>query len=471
MTRVLRDIRHWAAFDPDKPALVLDDGYFSYRQFSDLIQQARALLVGQLGDGGRGIISIHMQHLARAWVWTIAARSLGFDAINADVRSLDPPPVAFITDFEETQVAEDAVQGCKLIGPSVSVAGLFFSKVLPDPGLEATGNQLLLSSGTTGRPKIVLFDEQHHNQAALEQHDVLGYNRNSIVYCWVFPLHTAVGYRSPVMTWGEGGTVILGASPQAAFRRFPVTSAILTPGVLHDILADPQGFQGSGDFRLIVTGGPIGWSLAARAKAASTEDLWSMYGSTEVGAACMTKIEAEPDTYRYKPVDASRIKILSDEGEDLPAGLAGNIWIQVHNGTDFYVGDPTTSQSFFRDGWFKTGDLGSLGRDGRLEILGRSNDVLIIRGDKQPSGPLERQITEALGRNTCVFSSYRSDAVGELIVVLEGSTQVDPSDVALVEEVVAELGMPYRVTTHDVFPRNGMGKVIRSNLITDAHLF
>lgn len=99
--------------------------------------------------------------------------------------------------------------------------------------------------------------------------------------------------------------------------------------------ADPQGFEGSGDFRLIVTGGPIGWTLAAEAKAIVTEDLWSMYGSTEVGAACMTKIEAEPDTYRYTLIDPLRIKVLSDDGEDLPAGLPGNIWVQVHNGSIF----------------------------------------------------------------------------------------------------------------------------------------
>ncbi len=185
----------------------------------------------------------------------------------------------------------------------------------------------------------------------------------------------------------------------------------------------------------------------------------------------MTKIEAEPDTYRYTPIDPLRIKVLSDDGEDLPAGLSGNIWVQVHNGSDLYVGDPTSSQSFFEDGWFKTGDLGALALDGRLEILGRSNDVLLIRGDKRPSGAVERQITEALGRNVCVFSNYRSDAVGELVVVLEGSLQACPSDLASVEEVVAKPGVPYRVTSHDVFPRNDMGKVMRSNLIRDAHLF
>ncbi|WP_313008982.1 hypothetical protein [Brevundimonas vesicularis] len=221
MTRVLRDIRRWATIDPDEPALVLDDGYFSYRQFSDLIQQARALLIQQLGGAEWGIISVHMQHLARAWVWTIAARSLGFDVINADARSLVPPPVAFITDVEEAQTSSNDILGCRFVGPSVSVAGLFFSDVLPDPSLVASGNQLLLSSGTTGTPKIVLFEERHHEQAALEQHAVLRYDRNSVVYCWIFPIHTAVGYRSPIMAWGEGGTVILGHRFRQRFEGFP----------------------------------------------------------------------------------------------------------------------------------------------------------------------------------------------------------------------------------------------------------
>lgn len=468
MTQILKDIRHWSRVDPSWPALDLDEGVISYELFEKLIQQARALLHLELPSRTSGIVAVHVQNIARSWIWTIAARSLGFDTVNADVRAFEPDLVAYITDVE----GPPAGLGLAVhIGPEIVTTRLRETTQLDDPECMLAGRHLLLSSGTTGVPKIVPLDEGHHHQAAIDQKATLGYDRDSIVYGWIFPLHTAVGYRSPVMTWGVGGTVAFSPTPQKVFGRLAVTSAILTPGLLQDLVAIADHIPRSDGIRLIITGGPLGWSLAEQTKRTITTNLWSMYGSTEVGAACMTPIEVEEDTYLYRCVEDRELKILNEDGLEEAPGKSGNVWIRIDNGADFYLGDEVSTNAFFQDGWFKTGDLGLLRDDGRLEILGRANDVLIIRGDKQPSGLIERQIAEALGRNVCVFSDYRSDAVGDLIVVLEGSAPASPSETAQVGEVVAKLGVPYRVTTHDVFPRNGMGKVKRSDLISEAHLF
>lgn len=470
MTQLLNDIRYWANIEPTRAALALEDGFFSYQQFNDLIQRARSLLAARLGDRKSGIISIHMEHLARSWVWTIAARSLGFDTLNADARTSDHQPVAFLTDIEGLDVGGTPIS-CVHIGPSVSVEGLQSSDFLADPELVAAGSHLLLSSGTTGIPKIVPFDENQHLVAAIEQTTTLEYHRESVVFGWVFPLHTAVGYRSPVATWGVGGCVVLHRSPKTAFNTFAVTSAILTPGLIEDLVNDFVGMRRRDEMRLIATGGPIGWSLAEKTKRLVTDDLWGMYGSTEVGAACMTPIGSEEDTFLYRPVENCEIRILDEDRIDQPLSEQGNIWVRKQNGADRYLGDQFSTDAFFCDGWFKTGDLGRLREDGRLEILGRANDVLIIRGDKQPSGPTERKVAEALGRSVCIFSDYRAGDLGNLVVVIEGDTALDKSELSQIEEIVATLGVPHRVTSQDVFPRNGMGKVMRSMLISEAHLF
>lgn len=469
MTKLLNDIRHWASVDPERAALALEDGYFSYQQFSDLIHRARALLYARLGDQ-QGIVSVRVEHLARAWVWTIAARSLGFDTINADVRALEPPPVAFITDIEGLE-ANGGKNSCIHIGPDISIGELQQSAGLADPHRVAAGSHLLLSSGTTGTPKIVALTESLHLHAAIEQHQSLGYDKDSVVFGWVFPLQTAVGYRSPVEAWGAGGCVVLHKDPKIAFSKFAMTAAILTPGLLQDLVNDVEGLLRRDGMRLLVTGGPVGWSLAEKAKSLVTDDLWGMYGSTEVGAACMTPIGFEEDTYRYRPIETCEIRILDESGLDRPLSAPGSVWIRAQNGARSYFGDQAVTDAFFKDGWFKTGDLGLLLEDGRLEILGRANDVLVIRGDKKPSGPIEREIGEALGRSVCVFSDYRAGALGDLIVVIESGLPVDDSQRIQVETILAKLRMPWRMTSHAVFPRNGMGKVVRSQLISEAHLF
>lgn len=469
MTKLLNDIRHWARVDPARSALALEDGYFSYRQFSDLIQQARAMLYAKLGDR-QGIVSFRVEHLARAWVWTIAARSLGFDTVNADVRTLEPPPVAFITDIEGLE-ANGGKNSCIHIGPDVSIRGLQQASGLADPQRVGEGSHLLLSSGTTGTPKIVAFTESQHLQAATEQVHTLAHHRDSVVFGWVFGLQTAAGYRSPVAAWGVGACVVLHKDPKTAFSSFALTTAILTPGLLQELVNDAEGLRRRDDMRLSVTGGPVGWSLAEKAKSLVTEDLWALYGSTEVGSACMTPLRSEEDTFCYRPIETCEIRILDEYGLDRPLSDPGSVWIRAQNGARAYYGDQAVSEAFFKDGWFKTGDLGLLREDGRLEILGRANDVLVIRGDKKPSGPIEREIGEALRRSVCVFSDYRAGTVGDLIVVVESGQPVDDSERIQVETILAKLRMPCRVTSHAVFPRNAMGKVMRSQLISEAHLF
>lgn len=469
MTQLLKDIRHWTSVDPTRAAVALADGFFTYQQFSDLIQQARALLHAHLGDTRSGIVSIRIEHLARAWIWTIAARSLGFDTLNADVRTMEPPPVAFITDLDGLD-SSGGRGSCVYIGPDVLIGGLQRPSDLADPERVAAGSHLLLSSGTTGTPKIVEMTERQHLQSAIEQRHTLDHHRDSVVFGWVFPLQTAVGYRSPVTAWGVGACVVLHGSPKLAFGNFALTSAILTPGLLQELVNDAEGLPRRDDIRLLVTGGPVGWGLAQRARELVSADLSTMYGSTELGAVCMTPLRSEEDTFLYRPLETCQIRILDEDGLEQPRLTQGSVWVLAPNGAQAYFGDQAVTEAFFDNGWFKTGDLGLLRDDGRLEILGRANDVLVIRGDKQPSGPVERRISEALGRNVCVFSDYRSSAVGDLVVVLEGGPPT-ASDQLGVEQAIANIGMPFRVTSHPVFARNGMGKVMRSALISEAGLF
>ena len=92
------------------------------------------------------------------------------------------------------------------------------------------------------------------------------------------------------------------------------------------------------------------------------------------------------------------VKIVGDDGRELPPGEQGEILIGGPSLISGYLDAPELNRACFLDGWFKTGDIGSVDEDGFLTLHGRKND-LINRGGEKIS-PLE--IDEALVRHPAV---------------------------------------------------------------------
>jgi acyl-CoA synthetase (AMP-forming)/AMP-acid ligase II len=131
-----------------------------------------------------------------------------------------------------------------------------------------------------------------------------------------------------------------------------------------------------------------------------------------------------------------------------------------------YVGDPDATQTFFRDGYFYTGDVGHLTPDGLLVITGREKTALNIGGDTVSPELVEAIITSFPGIGEAgVFAANNDLGIAELCALVVTSIPVDPT--ALRRHCADRLPpscIPMRIVAVDALPRGGQGKLERHRL-------
>lgn len=106
------------------------------------------------------------------------------------------------------------------------------------------------------------------------------------------------------------------------------------------------------------------------------------YGLTEAApvVAVNYQNELKPSTVVGAPVVGLDCQIRSDDGDVLPRGQIGNLWMRGDNVMMGYYKSPELTSQVMQNGWLNTGDLGSLDERGLLAITGRSKDLIIHKG-------------------------------------------------------------------------------------------
>jgi len=467
MTILAATISHWATQGPDRPALIWNDQIVSYGRMNDLVDRARGLLHERLGDTG-GLVGIDSQSLAVSWVWLIAATSLGFDAITVHPKLFSTGAFrAVISDQPLDTEWMEKNPHIDVIGDDIMVTALVNDAPYCSTDLRRAGSFVLVSSGTTGVPKLVPFSEAALIAAHAQRGSIFSYTRDSVVYAWMFPLRTAAGYRVPTSAWMEGACVVINQTDDmlAPFRKQKLTDAIVTPGLLQELVSEPGDVPYVPDLRLLIAGGVVDWALVERARERLTPDLWSAYGSTEAGAVCMTRLEAPEDTRAYTVLPNRELRIVNDEDQPVDIGTPGHLWVNCADDVTSYLGDDAATARFFKDGWFYTGDFVRQRTDGRLEILGRANDVLVLKGGKVASGPFEDRIRAVTDREVCIITAQGETGDGKALLVVEGQAQLEVAQQGRVDAILVELGVPTETIFIETFPRNVMGKVVRPDIL------
>jgi amino acid adenylation domain-containing protein len=166
----------------------------------------------------------------------------------------------------------------------------------------------------------------------------------------------------------------------------------------------------------------------------------------------------------------AEIAIMNSEGRLLGAGEHGEITLRGPTVTRGYVNDPAATTSAFRDGWFRTGDLGYLDRDGYLFIVGRLKDI-IKRGAQQVA-PAE--VEEALLGHPDVIEaaafSIPHARLGEDVaaaVVLRPDAEVNAQKLrAFARDRLARFKVPGLIRIVPEIPKTSGGKIKRDGLAT-----
>ena len=123
-------------------------------------------------------------------------------------------------------------------------------------------------------------------------------------------------------------------------------------------------------------------------------------------------------------------------------------------------------ESFTKDGWFKTGDMGYLDEDNFLTISGRSKELIITGGYNVYPKEVEDVLMQFQKVHDCAVVGRSDHDLGEIIIayiVLKENTGMDNLFTFLQERLV-RYKIPKEIIKVEKIPRNAMGKIVRSDL-------
>ncbi|MEM9532388.1 MAG: AMP-binding protein [Pseudomonadota bacterium] len=359
-------------------------------------------------------------------------------------------------------------------------AGLWRKVLATDPttSVAAVGDEdlaaILYTSGTTGRSKGATLSHRALASNALALHRIWGFEPSDVlihalpifhVHGLFVALHTAFLNASK--------QIFLPAFDAAKVRAELPRATILmgVPTFYTRLLAEP-GF-GADDcraMRLFISGSaPMTEHVHGEWTAATGHAILERYGMTEAGMITSNPLDGErvPGTVGYALPDVE-VRVCTESGEPLPAGEVGQIEIRGPNLFSGYWNLPEkTAEEMRDDGFFLTGDLGSLSEDSRLQIVGRSKDLIISGGYNIYPKEIETVLDDVDGVAESAVVGVPHADMGEGVVavlVADGERPDDERLKAALTDKLARFKHPRRVYWVEQLPRNAMGKVQKKAL-------
>ena len=353
-------------------------------------------------------------------------------------------------------------------------------EVAGDRPLRADDNAFMLfTSGTEGRPKAVPLTHQAVCRSAYNAGEVLSL-RPPDCLLHVLPLFHAHGLISALLTALAVGSSMVCTprfDPGAFFEwlaEYRPTWYTAVPTIHRAILSEAARHRDSvqqSSLRIIRSAsaclpGPVLSALESRFGVPVIET----YGMTEAAS----QIAANPVTRRklgsVGQSAGAEIAIMDGEGRQLRSGEVGEIVLRGPTLTKGYDNSVAATNAAFRDGWFRTGDLGYLDSDGYLFIVGRIKDV-IKRGGQQVA-PAE--VEEALLGHPDVVEaaafSVPHPRLGEevaAVVVPRPNTKVSVQQLRnFAGDRLAKFKVPSLILFVPEIPKEPSGKIRRSGLAT-----
>jgi 3-(methylthio)propionyl---CoA ligase len=355
---------------------------------------------------------------------------------------------------------------------------------------ENTASALCYTSGTTGRPKGVLYSHRstwlHAYATALP--DVLCIKAASRVLP-VVPMFHVNAWGMPYAAALTGASLVLpgrhldGASMAAILNSERVTFTAGVPTVWLGLL---QYLRTSGErlatVERIMTGGSAAPPLLIEAfrdeYAVKVEHGWGMtelspvgtYNAPKPAQAGLSQDHAAAHMLKQgRILPGIDMKIVDGGGTELPwDGVAfGDLMVRGPWIASAYYGDPADS-ALDENGWFATGDVATIDADGFMEITDRSKDVIKSGGEWISSITLENiAVSHPDVAEAAVIAATHAkwDERPLLLVVPAAGKTVDPASVlALYEGKVAKWWLPDEVVVVPELPHTATGKLLKTSL-------
>ena len=271
------------------------------------------------------------------------------------------------------------------------------------------------TSGTTGRPKGVMYTHRGAYLNALGVGGLMGLN-NSSNYLWVVPMFHCNGWSC---TWGVtamGATHVClrKAEPEKMLQvieRDRVTNFCCAPTVLSSLLNHPsaRNFRLDHPLRVCLGGAPPSPALIRDGEKIGI-DVAHIYGLTETygpftvcewrqlwsGKELVEQAQIKAQQGVTHALSGAGLRVVDDQMRDVPADSStlGEVVMRGNIVMKGYFKDPQATEAAFRGGWFHSGDLAVVHPSGYIEIRDRKKDIIISGGENISTQEVEKAISE-----------------------------------------------------------------------------
>jgi oxalate---CoA ligase len=334
---------------------------------------------------------------------------------------------------------------------------------------------LLHTSGTTSKPKTVPVRQRNLVASTTAIADTYALTRDDVTMC-VMPLFHVHGLVATVLaTLSTGGTVLLPRFRPSTFwndtARFGATWYTAVPTIHARLLTRAQELTEPSKHSLRFVrscSAPLPTALWQRYEEAIGVPLVEAYGMTEA-AHQMASNPLPPGERRPGTVGrATGIEIvaLDDNWQQVRPGGEGEVAVKGPSVVDEYLDNPAATAAAFRDGWFRTGDVGKLSADGYLCLVGRVKELINRAGEKISPYEVEDVLLTHPAVAEAAAYPVPDEKYGEqvgVVIVLRG--EATPRELtAYCADRLAAFKQPAKVTILPEIPKGPTGKIQRRTL-------
>jgi O-succinylbenzoic acid--CoA ligase len=446
-------IDRWNILEPEQIGLELPSRTLTYRELSTLVSRGSGALSGYgVKPGDRVAVWVKNDLASVVALWAVPrmgavmvpiSSRLAHTQVMAQLDLVDPALV----------LGSDALTGRE----TVATESLFDGRPsMPHPHAPDDLHSIFFTSGSGGEPKGVRLTWGNHeaSAAASAERQPVGPEDRWLA---VLPLFHLGGFAVTYRMFRAGGTVLL--EPEfdpgrtvAALES--VSYASLVPTMLREIMAArPEGFSGS--TRAVLVGGarvPIDLQETARAAGLPVVPT---YGMTETASQVATAL----------PTDSPGSGALPLNGVELFAG-------SVDSPAAIAIDGPMVSPGYWgepdREGPLETRDVGHLDDEGRLHVIGRSDEMVISGGENIHPAEVEAALEAVPAVEAAAAFGVPDDVWGERLeaaLVLADPTAAPDSIEADLRGSLADFKIPKRLHIVAELPLGPTGKVNRQALV------
>ncbi len=220
-------------------------------------------------------------------------------------------------------------------------------------------------------------------------------------------------------------------------------------------------------------GAPTPGGMVDRLQAFMPDKHWSFgWGMTETNAGGASNTDEglveRPDSCG-KPTPIVELKVIDDDGNELPAGEQGELIIKSSMNIRGYWGRPEATAETIVDGWLRTGDIAEIDEDGYLYIRDRKKDMVLRGGENIYCAEIERVVYEHPAVYEAAAFGVPDERLGEELAVVVMTRPGQTLDAASLRAHIAEHLARFKVPRYvwfsdDQLPRGATGKIHKRTL-------